>query len=105
MDFLSKISERYSNSLFTNEEVVEMYHSVEHRRQYSRNQEWIIWQASSASKNYVAFFNVSKKTLQLPEDKWSELIDTKIVRDLWKKEDIQLSGQKIASHGVLLVAY
>lgn len=95
----------FTMNLFTNEEVLEMYHSVEHRRQYSRNQEWIIWQASSASKNYVAFFNVSEKTLQLPKDKWSELIDTKIVRDLWKKEDIQLSGQKIASHGVLLVAY
>lgn len=95
----------FTLNLFTNSEVLEMYHSLENRRQYSRDEEWIVWQASSADKKYVAFFNVSHQKLKLPKEKWSDLIDSEAVRDLWKQEDIQLNQQTINPHGALLIAY
>lgn len=97
--------DEFTFQLFTNNEVLEMYHSLIERYQYYRDENWIVWYAKSEMKEYVAFFNVSAKDEVLPINLWPHLIDSKIVvRDLWRNKDVKLVNQVISSHGVLLVA-
>ncbi|WP_420795711.1 hypothetical protein [Lederbergia galactosidilytica] len=83
-----------------------MYQTLTDRRQYYRDDTWIVWHASNGQSNYVAFFNVSEHELELPEELWSELVQPEEkVKDLWRQQEITLHNNKIASHGALLIRF
>ena len=98
--------DEFTLSLFTNRDVIDMYQTLTDRRQYYRDDTWIVWHASNEQNNYVAFFNVSEHELELPEELWSELVQPEEkVKDLWRQQEITLHNNKIASHGVLLIRF
>lgn len=90
--------------LFTNKDVLHMYQTLEYRRQYYRDEQWIIWHGKNDENDYLAFFNVSEKTAELPLEKCKTLITASTeVKDLWRNQRIQLQKQRVEAHGVLLV--
>lgn len=96
--------DEFTLSLFTNRDVIDMYQTLTDRRQYYRDDTWIVWHASNEQNNYVAFFNVSEHELELPEKLWTELVQPQEkVKDLWRQQEITLHNKKIASHGALLI--
>lgn len=96
----------FTMSLFTNKNVLEMYQSLNQRRQFHRDRDWVVWHASSDEKEYVAFFNVSKEEQNLPQSLWSDLIPKNAkVFNLWENEEINLIDKKIPTHGAVLVSY
>nr|WP_238482553.1 glycoside hydrolase family 27 protein [Lederbergia galactosidilytica] len=98
--------DEFTLSLFTNRDVIDMYQTLTDRRQYYRDDTWIVWHASNGQSNYVAFFNVSEHELELPEELWSELVQPEEkVKDLWRQQEITLHNNKIASHGALLIRF
>lgn len=98
--------DEFTLSLFTNRDVIDMYQTLTDRRQYYRDDTWIVWHASNGQSNYVAFFNMSEHELELPEELWSELVQPEEkVKDLWRQQEITLHNNKIASHGALLIRF
>ena len=95
--------DNFTLSLFTNEEVLEMYHTITERRQVYRDKEWIVWQAASTESEFVAIFNVSEDDLNLPENLLSDFVGKDTARNLWEKKTVKVQNQKIHRHGALLL--
>lgn len=95
----------FTLSLFTNKEVLTMYQTLTQRRQYYRDENWVVWHATSEEKEYVAIFNVSENEQAIPESLVSDLVPQgDFVYDLWHQQAILLSEQKLAPHGALLIS-
>src|SRR5699024_2038168 len=93
----------FTLSLFTNEEVLDMYHSLVDRRQIYRDDNWIMWQAHSETDTYVAVFNVSDDPDCLPKSLVNK-IKARQFRDLWAKEDSSFeTALEVNSHGARLL--
>ena len=96
----------FTLSLLTNPEVLMMYQTITERRQYYRNDQWIIWQANSLEQSYLAIFNVSEKAENVPTEFVEKiLIGSKKVWNLWEKKEIVFEKPMIPAHGVLLVSW
>jgi len=94
----------FTLSLFTNEEVLDMYHTLNYRRQVYRDDNWIVWEGRSENNEYIAFFNVGEFSLELPRELSNRFIgESKVVRDLWGKKDIRVEEQIINAHGAILI--
>ncbi len=94
----------FTLSLFTNEEVLNMYHTLNYRRQIYRDDNWVVWEGRSDKEEYVAFFNIGEANLDIPRDLSDRFIgESKVVRDLWGKKDIRLEEQIVNAHGALLI--
>jgi len=94
----------FTLSLFTNEEVLNMYHTLNYRRQIYRDDNWVVWEGRSDNEEYVAFFNIGEANLDIPRDLSDRFIgESKVVRDLWGKKDIRLKEQIVNAHGVILI--
>ena len=93
----------FTLSLFTNEEVLDMYHNLVDRRQIYRDDNWIMWQAHSETDTYVAVFNVSDDPDCLPKSLVNK-IKARQFRDLWAKEDSSFeTALEVNSHGARLL--
>lgn len=77
----------FSLSLFTNEEVLHMYKTINWRRQIYRDENWIIWKATSKEIKYYGVFNVSEDTLYYPSF-LNEVIKERGLLSLWDKKQI-----------------
>jgi alpha-galactosidase len=76
----------FTLSLFTNEEVLDMYRTLTYRRQAYRDDNWIVWEGRSEHNEYIALFNVGNSNLEIPSELSNRFIGAnKVVRDLWEK--------------------
>jgi hypothetical protein len=78
-------------SLMTNEEIIDVNQYSHNGKQAYRDENTVIWTAvSSDNKPLIAVFNVSNKENNIKIDlNELDLTDEYILRDLWKKEDIE----------------
>ncbi|WP_396019972.1 hypothetical protein [Bacillus sp. SD088] len=96
--------DEFTLSLFTNRDVLYMYQTLTDRRQYYRDDSWIVWHARNDQNEYFAFFNVSEEESEVPKEIWSKLLKPEeTVKDLWRQQELTMPNQKVASHGALLV--
>lgn len=93
----------FTKGLLTNRGVLQMHHEVVERREVYRDPAWIVWRANSATASYLAFFNISEQTRDLPTA-LKHLATTEQAQDLWRNQPVDWQQtQSIATHGVLLV--
>ncbi|WP_400243669.1 glycoside hydrolase family 27 protein [Niallia sp. JL1B1071] len=94
----------FTLSLFTNEEVLDMYQTLTYRRQVYRDDNWIIWEGRSEKDEYISFFNVGESNLEIPRELSDRFVGmNREVRDLWGKKDIRLDEQVVNAHGAILI--
>lgn len=95
----------FTLSLLTNEEVLTMHRTITYRRQYYRDEEWIVWRGTSPEREYVAIFNLSAEEKNVPTFLADSILKKPgTVHSLWEKKDIQLKEKKVAPHGALLIS-
>ncbi|WP_312093098.1 glycoside hydrolase family 27 protein [Niallia sp.] len=94
----------FTLSLFTNEEVLDMYQTLTYRRQVYRDDNWIVWEGRSEHNEYIAFFNVGESNLEIPRELANRFVGAnKVVRDLWGKKDIRLEEKVVNAHSAILI--
>ena len=94
----------FTLSLFTNEEVLDMYRTLTYRRQAYRDDNWIVWEGRSEHNEYIALFNVGDSNLEIPSELSNRFIGAnKVVRDLWGNKDTCLEKQIVNAHGAILI--
>lgn len=94
--------DEWTTGLLTNEEMNRMHSTLTGQRQEFRDEEWIVWTAENDDSRYTAFFNVSDKTMKIPEDlKQKEPVDDAV--ELWSgRTGRELEGSEVDSHGCLI---
>ena len=88
--------------LLTNTEVLEMYRRIHTKKEFYRDQEWIIWEALSDTAVYYAIFNVSDQTQTIPKS-IAALLPIKSGTELWQQKEQTIADAEVPTHGVLLL--
>lgn len=87
--------------LLTNRSVLAMHKNLTSQFESYRDHDWIVWQAASPTKSYVAIFNISDQSQPLPQNILSDLPNVTWL-DLWRDKKANATDIIIDKHGVFL---
>ncbi|MGF2384613.1 alpha-galactosidase [Lentilactobacillus otakiensis] len=99
-------NDEWTNSLMTNQELLNMDDHITEKYQTHRDDQLITWYAASSDNKYYAIFNISDRDLSLTGSEIAQLGIPQAGHAVWEDQDVSIANGEsvqIGSHDVYLL--